>query len=365
MKIALIAPGIMPVPPPGWGAVEILIWDYYNELLAAGHNVVIINKIRSNPQDQSNPGTAYCRDLISEINNGGFDFVHLHYDVLFHIVPFLTSSVIGITSHYPYIDNLDKHNSDGFTGIFNFMIQLPRAKSQGGQIVINLVLADKDISTLIRHGADARYIYKLENGIAADKFICKSSLEATHRDKTIYLGKITPRKGQARYCNLEGIHIVGPGGEGLPNYQGAWSRDDVYSKLGDYGNLLLLSEGEADPLVVKEAMMAGLGVVINSTSGKNLDRDLDFISIIPDSRLDDLDYIQCVIDNNRKISFQKRETIQQYAREHFSWPPLISRYIGIIEMQLVPATTSTTPSTPSTPATTSTTPSTTTTAPDT
>ena len=45
MKIALIAPGIMPVPPPGWGAVEILIWDYYNELQAAGHNVVIINKI--------------------------------------------------------------------------------------------------------------------------------------------------------------------------------------------------------------------------------------------------------------------------------------------------------------------------------
>jgi hypothetical protein len=335
MKIALISPGIMPVPPPGWGAVEILIWDYYNELQAAGHDVVIINKIRTNPADQSNSSTAYCRELISEINNGCFDFVHLHYDVLFHIVPFLTSRVIGITSHYPYIDNLDKHNTDGFTGIFHSMIQMPGARSLGGgeQIVINLVLADKDMAFLIKQGADSRYIYKLENGIA-DKFTCKSSMEASHRDKTIYLGKITPRKGQSRYCNLEDIHIVGPGGEGLANYQGTWTRDDVYNKLGDYGNLLLLSDGEADPLVVKEAMMAGLGVVINETSGKNLDHNLDFVSIIPNLRLNDLDYIQCVMDNNRKISYQKREIIRQYAREHFSWPTLISRYIDVIENQL-------------------------------
>ncbi len=339
MKIALIAPGIMPVPPPGWGAVEILIWDYYNELQLAGHNVVIINKIRTDPADQSNPRTTYCHELINEINNGGFDFVHLHYDVLFHIVPFLSARVIGITSHYPYIDNLNKHSADGFTGIFNFMIQIPQVKSQH-QVLINFVLADKDISSLIKHGADSKHIYKLENGIS-DKFTSKSVNEAAHMDKTIYLGKITSRKGQLRYCTLEGIHIIGPGGEGLTNYQGSWSRDDVYNKLGDYGNLMLLSEGEADPLVVKEAMMAGLGVVINETSGKNLDRNLDFVSIIPDSRINDLEYIQCVIDNNRKISFQKRNIIQQYAREHFSWSPLISKYIGIINNHIAPVSSTT------------------------
>lgn len=334
MKIALIAPGIMHVPPPGWGAVEILIWDYYNELLVAGHNVIIINKIRTNPSEQSHHGTAYCRELISEINLGGFDFVHLHYDVLFHIVPFLTARVIGITSHYPYIDKLDKHQADGFNGIFQFMVHMPCVESQSqSQVLINFVLADKDIECLIQNGADAKYIFKLENGIT-DRFTYKPVSEAIYMDKTIYLGKITPRKGQARYCNLEGIHIIGPGGAGLANYQGAWTRDEVYTKLGDYGNLMLLSEGEADPLVVKEAMMAGLGVVINETSGKNLDRTCDFISFIPDSRLDDIEYIQCVIDNNRKISYQKREEIRHYAREHFSWSPLISKYIGVIESQL-------------------------------
>ena len=43
MKIALIGPGIMPIPPVGWGAVEILIWDYYNELKKLGNEVIIIN----------------------------------------------------------------------------------------------------------------------------------------------------------------------------------------------------------------------------------------------------------------------------------------------------------------------------------
>ena len=35
MKLSIIGPGIMPIPPQGWGAVEILIWDLkcaYEEL---------------------------------------------------------------------------------------------------------------------------------------------------------------------------------------------------------------------------------------------------------------------------------------------------------------------------------------------
>ena len=27
MRIAIVGPGIMPIPPTGWGAVEIFIWD--------------------------------------------------------------------------------------------------------------------------------------------------------------------------------------------------------------------------------------------------------------------------------------------------------------------------------------------------
>ena len=43
MKIALVGPGIMPIPPDGWGAVESLIWDYALELDELGHEGSIVN----------------------------------------------------------------------------------------------------------------------------------------------------------------------------------------------------------------------------------------------------------------------------------------------------------------------------------
>ena len=43
MKISIVGPGIMPIPPTGWGAVEILIWDQKLALEKLGHEVDIIN----------------------------------------------------------------------------------------------------------------------------------------------------------------------------------------------------------------------------------------------------------------------------------------------------------------------------------
>ena len=42
MKIALVGPGIIEIPPKGWGAVESLIWDYATELGELGHEGSII-----------------------------------------------------------------------------------------------------------------------------------------------------------------------------------------------------------------------------------------------------------------------------------------------------------------------------------
>ena len=56
MKIVLIGPGIMPIPPTGWGAVEILVWDTKIALEKLGHEVLIIN-------------TKNGRQIIDEINN--------------------------------------------------------------------------------------------------------------------------------------------------------------------------------------------------------------------------------------------------------------------------------------------------------
>ena len=87
MKIALVGPGIMSIPPIGWGAVEILIWDYYNVLRKMGHEVDIVNIIRQNTWEQSIPNSNYSLRLISVLNSKDYDFIHIHYDCLFHIMP--------------------------------------------------------------------------------------------------------------------------------------------------------------------------------------------------------------------------------------------------------------------------------------
>ena len=43
MKLSIVGPGIMPIPPTGWGAVEILIWDQKLALEKLGHQVNIVN----------------------------------------------------------------------------------------------------------------------------------------------------------------------------------------------------------------------------------------------------------------------------------------------------------------------------------
>jgi hypothetical protein len=90
MKITLIGPGIMPIPPTGWGAVEILIWDTKTALEAIGHEVQIIN-------------TKDARQIINEVNDFRPDFVHIHYDEFIEIYPYIQYKVLQHAVLYLYV----------------------------------------------------------------------------------------------------------------------------------------------------------------------------------------------------------------------------------------------------------------------
>lgn len=324
MKIALIGPGIMPIPPSGWGAVEILIWDYYKELTDLGHAVDIINHIRNNGADQSHPYTKYCRELISKVNQVDYDFVHLHYDCLHHILPFLTCKKIAITSHYPYIDQMDKHISDGYDSIFksicNNTNHIIFALSKKDHRVFYQYAVNKSNIFLCLNGANEKEIIPIENG--------------TFIDKSIYIGKIEERKQQYKYCSIPNIDFYGKCEDnGFKNrncYKGEPSRDNLVNALINYGNLVLLSIGEnGTPLVIKEGLMAGLPIVTNKYNIDDIDVNLPFIDIIPDDKLTDLVYISGIIEENRKKQSFKTE-IREYAVHHFSWKKLVKDYIETI-----------------------------------
>ena len=76
MNIALVGPGIMEIPPKGWGAVESLIWDYATELGELGHEGTIIN-------------TPDRTQIIRELSEEQYDFIHVHYDVFYDIMDYI------------------------------------------------------------------------------------------------------------------------------------------------------------------------------------------------------------------------------------------------------------------------------------
>jgi hypothetical protein len=188
------------------------------------------------------------------------------------------------------------------------------------------MLAQKDTDFLIRCGARPERFFLLENGLSIDAY--HFAEVPLLKDKTLYLGKITLRKRQHIYCELEHMDLIGPGGEGLKHWKGSWSREEVYRELSHYGNLLLCSEGEADPLVVKEALVCGLGVVVNRTSSKNLEV-CEFITIIEDDQMDDLEWIQQKIDENRSYAIRHRDRIREYG-SRFSMEHTIQKYINMV-----------------------------------
>jgi hypothetical protein len=307
MKIALIGPGIMPIPPPAWGAVEILIWDYYNELTILGHDVVIINTPNKN-------------EIIEIVNRGNFDFVHLHYDVFYPILEFLKCPKIAITSHYPYIDNFTKHRYDGYERIFQFLINQTK--------IYNFVLAKKDMDAFIQSGAKKDFIRKIKNGINSKLFhFNENPLLKT----TIYLGKITYRKNQAKYQSLLNVDFVGRKDDfnfntNNSNYLGEWTREKIHKELTNYSNLLLISDGEADPLVIKEALICGLGIVVNQASSENLDCSKEFITVLDDSKLNDLQYIQEKLSENIEKSSNRKE-IRKYGIDNFDIKKEVIEYL--------------------------------------
>ena len=76
MKISIVGPGEMPIPPTGWGAIETLIWDMRNALISLGHEVQIINEQN-------------LEKIIHMINEYRPDFVHIHYDNFITLYPYI------------------------------------------------------------------------------------------------------------------------------------------------------------------------------------------------------------------------------------------------------------------------------------
>lgn len=306
----------MPIPPHGWGAVESLVWDYHNILTEEGHEVHIIN-------------TPNRKQIIEECNNGHWDFIHVHYDQFYDIIPHIRNRKIGITSHYPYVDQLEKHESDNYNHIFYFLTR------NSGEFYL-FCDSEKDKKAFLDAGANPEYLKLSKLGVNFDNWDFKK--ECKKENKSAYLGKIEPRKRQYLFQSIKDIDFIGKHADhrfdkSIENYLGEIKpRSKLFESLTDYANMALLSVGEnCTSLAIKEGMACGLGAVVSEYACTELNLSLPYVDVIKEDKINDLEYVSEVIKNNREISIQHREEIRDYALGAFSWKSLIKDYIANVE----------------------------------
>ena len=100
--------------------------------------------------------------------------------------------------------------------------------------------------------------------------------------------------------------------------------------------MLLLSDGEnGTPLVIKEALICGLGVVVSKYAAHDLDKSLPFVTVIEEDKWNDIEYVKEKLEENRKVSLSMRDEIRNYGIKNFSWETLVKTYIQNIENMVV------------------------------
>lgn len=299
----------MPIPPTGWGAVEILVWDTKNALEELGHEVQIIN-------------TKDYRQIINGINAFVPDFVHVHYDEFIPVMPYIQYPS-AITSHFGYLERKEMFGGyASVAGEFQKIKPNVFCLSEGIQVVYNVMFDIPKDNT-----------YVTPNGVNADRF--RTTMEPEYPDRSIYLAKIDYRKRQHLFQSIDSLWYAGNLADNRfntnKNYLGEWSKEVLHETLTEYGNLVLLSDGEAHPLVCMEALAAGLGVVVCQWGAANLDLDKEFITVIPEDKITDLGFVENAIIENREYSINNRKEILEYSK-NFEWKEVIKKhYIPSVE----------------------------------
>jgi glycosyltransferase involved in cell wall biosynthesis len=303
----MVGPGIMPIPNDGWGAVEIVVWQQKLHLESAGHHVNILNK----------------RGLSSALlaRPWSYDLVHLHYDELasfwIRLCSYLRVPLL-ITTHYGYAASPEKWEADYYHEIFKAMMSSP------GMLVLN-----SRIEKTFQQRGYAGWLGVLPNGTDVSNI----RFGPVGNRRAICLGKIEKRKRQAELTAMLNASqsvqcdFVGPIADNdfepdgkSTRYLGVWTRHQVCSRLTEYSCLVLASAGEAHPLVVLEALAAGLSVVVTEEAGENL-ASREFI-YVQEFSVELCQTLATACRDNSKFRLEARE----YAKESFDWSVVASAY---------------------------------------
>ena len=314
MRFCFLGTGRTPIPPPGRGAVETILWAYRNELVARGHHVSIVN-VKSDRLWAALP--------LAVRREGPFDWVWCHQERMVPITTFW-GRVLGFrtleTTHRPVsdVEPVDRFSAWQFR-------RAARAPYHA--------CLQEDLAVAMRALNPKSRAMVLPNATEVGAYTWRPG----GNGRAVCLGGVSSRKRQAVVAvALEGsgVHcdFIGPIDHdddhtrliaAHPNYLGSWSREDVVERLTDYSCLVLFSVAECHPLVVGEAMAAGLSVVVSSSSTANMDVSLPWVTVVDDPR-----ELGCAVKRAISENPAHRSAIRDYAEKNLAYGPTLNRLLA-------------------------------------
>jgi hypothetical protein len=312
MRICHIGHGVLTIPPKGWGAVESLIWDYKYWIEQLGHECVIVNARQ----------TQKAAEMAAALRP---DIVHIHCEQHFGLAETVGAKASVLCSHWPWLFEPEQ--------------QAVAVKLFAGRSYV-ACLSERVRQGLLDLAVTPQRLFLAKNGARSSLYRINDAPK--YPGRSICLAAIRQRKRQHLIQSIDSVDFVGPRGDprfdsfdySRPNYLGEWSKEKTYCHLTDYANLVLLSRAEVAPLVTCEALMSGLGVVVSEAAAANLDTTQAFVTVIPEARIIDTDYVKRAIESNRRTSLGMRREIREYALAEFDWSVLVREYLKTCEQIL-------------------------------
>lgn len=299
-NLLIVAPGQIPIPTLGWGAVETIISETIEIYESNGFKVWLLNS--------QNPLTWRKAKKLR------FDVILNHSDRdSKRILKYFPNTKFVTVSHYGLgaRENLwDK----SYKNILNDM--------KLSEKIVCLSPAIFDIYS--------KYIPKKSLIFSPNGTAFKPIVGNDQSQPLLYLGKVEKRKYQYEIwqkLSQSGINIIFAGPivdsrvldeiKKTPKLKdifiGPVSRDYLEKNLCKYSGLFLNSIGEADALVLYEAQVAGLPIITNNHSIGSQDIKIPWVKVLEED-----------FDANEIIKFlsslkEGPEQISQYARNNYSW----------------------------------------------
>lgn len=292
-----------PIPPVGYGGIQLGIHNYRQILEGLGHEVGVVNVV---------DGASIPRwfKIVREVNSRRADLVHIKNSRYFNLSRWLRCRGVFLSDHSPGVSlaTYPYHR---------------RALRKNAHIIC---LSENIRRHYLAAGAKPGRAHVIPNGLMIERF--RFTETPRRKERSLCLAAILRRKRQHLLCGIPGLYFAGPMVEetGLGEaYLGEWSRRRIERELTDYANLVLLSESEGHANVCLEAMAGGLGLVVSEAGATNLDVSLPFIDVVPEEKITARAHVAAVIAKNRAAALGMRREIRDYAKKNFDVAQIIER----------------------------------------